>query len=111
MPGYIYLRFNPVYEPSNVYKLGFCTNLKERNDTYKTSELYISKFILVLEILEVNARKVEYLIKTKFSHLNKRYGSATEYYDTKILQEIEPFLTNLGIKCTKIEDWLQLNIA
>jgi len=108
MPGYIYLRSNPVYEPSNVYKLGFCTNLKERNDTYKTSELYISKFILVLEILEVNARNVEYLIKTKFSHINKRYGSATEYYDTKILQGIEPYLKYIGIKYTKLEDWSDL---
>lgn len=48
MPGYIYLRSNPLYGPYNVYKLGFCTNLKERNDTYKTSELFISDFILVL---------------------------------------------------------------
>jgi superfamily II DNA or RNA helicase len=108
MAGYIYLRSNPLYGPYNVYKLGFCTNLKERNDTYKTSELFISDFILVLEILEINASKVEYLIKTKFSHLNKRYGSATEYYDTKILQGIEPYLKYMGIKYTKLEDWSDL---
>ena len=108
MPGYIYLRFNPLYDSLNIYKFGFCTNLKERNDTYRTSEPYTSSFILVLEILEINARKVEYLVKHKFSHLNKRYGSATEYYDTKILQGIEPYLKYIGIKYTKLEDWSDL---
>ena len=108
MPGYVYLRSNPLYDPFEVYKLGFCTNLKERNDTYKTSELFKSDFILVLDILELDARKVEHLIQNKFIHLNKRYGSATEYYDKRILQAIEPFLKYLGIKFTKLDDWSDL---
>lgn len=109
MSGYIYLRFNPSYEPDNVYKIGSCTDLKDRNNFYKDKELFPSTFILVLEILEDDLHKVEYRIRHNFAHLNKRYGSSIDYYDTKILREIEPFLKNLGIKFTKIEDWLQLD--
>lgn len=49
----------------------------------------------------VNIRKT---LKREFMKLNVRYGASTEFYDTRILNLIEPYIKLIGLNYRILTD-------
>jgi superfamily II DNA or RNA helicase len=98
--GYIYIRDNDWYKQSKVFKLGITISIKDRENTYITSELYKGNYVKIYE-LNINKTKlhlIDNLIKKDFKHYNIYYNGGTEFYNRLIIDEIEPYLIKNNIK-------------
>lgn len=92
MEGYIYLRTNETYETHKLYKLGYTSSIPDRDNQYKTGEVYKGKFLLVIKIAQVIL--IEKLLKNYFKPLNVYYDGGTEFFKKEIIDLIIPFLEN-----------------
>jgi superfamily II DNA or RNA helicase len=109
--GYIYIRDNKWYMQNNVYKVGITTSIKDRSNTYITGEIYRGFYVKIYE-LNVNQSQlnlIDNLIIDKFKKdYNIYFDGGKEFYNRKIINEIEPYLNKLNIKfITKTEDELK----
>ena len=107
--GYIYIRDNEWFKQSNVYKVGITTSIIDRGNTYITGELYRGIYIKIYE-LRVNQNQlhlIDNIIKDNFKDYNIYYNGGKEFYNRKIINEIEPFFIENNIKfISKTEDEL-----
>ena len=101
--GYIYIRYHESYIGYNVYKLGQTKDIISRMSTYITGEYIKGNLLLVIELLSNDSVFIEKIIKNSFRHYNRKDSGGTEFYDTKILNEIIPFLNKLSIKFNVID--------
>jgi len=99
--GYIYVRCNEWW--LNDYKsckMGKTTNIPDRDSQYATGEIKRGYFE---SVYEVNCPIiVERVLKYEFRELNIIYDGGTEFYNQKIIDLIEPKLTELGIEYRKL---------
>jgi len=99
--SYIYIRDNDWFKQSNVYKVGITTSIKDRASTYITGELYRGVYVKIYELDIINSKKlwcIDNLIKCYFKHYNIYYDGGKEFYDRKIINEIEDYLREINIK-------------
>ena len=68
---YIYTRTHKSYEDN--IKLGFATHLLERNNTYKTGELYPGKFNFVVKLKNNGGREIEKKLQEYFLDYHIQY--------------------------------------
>ena len=99
--GYIYVRNHEDYNKYNVCKLGKTKNIPDRDNTYATGEYIRGCFVLVIEILDKQIYDESYVEKLlqkyfKIYHIKKNGGC--EFYQNKIIDDIEPFLSKTNIK-------------
>ncbi len=102
MVGYIYLRFHNSYLLYNAYKMGKTTNIPDRDNQYSTGEIKRGYFILVFEVPYKQLDIIERLLQNYFKDLNIRFDAGIEFYNIKIIDLIEPYLTKLNIKFRKL---------
>ena len=98
--GYIYVRYHLSY--NNAYKIGKTINIPERDTQYATGEIKRGYFVAVFEISIKKISIIEKMIQNKFHELNIKYDAGTEFYNKKIITQIEPYLISLGIKYKKL---------
>lgn len=100
--GYIYIRNHESYEIYKLIKIGKTNDLISRGCTYATGEIkrgsYIQIYKLPIDILN----QVDNHIKTEFKHYNNYYNAGTEFYNIKIINEIETFFINYNYNYQKI---------
>ena len=99
--GYIYVRRHPYYDIDKVCKLGRATNIPDRDNGYATGEYRRGKFGLVIEIeanQEYNDIYVEQLLENYFQNYHSKEDGGSEFYNIKIIDEIETFLCMTKIK-------------
>ncbi len=93
LKGYLYLRDHRSYhcEMYDVYKMGSTKIILNRAVAYRTCEVEPGSFIMVIEILNKKAKKVEkylqHIFKEKGYH--RYFGAGTEFFDTSILPIIQ----------------------
>jgi len=90
----------------NVYKVGIIKFIKNRNDTYITSEIIRGHFIKIFE-LNINdnqLRIIDNLIKSKFKNYNIYFDGGTEFYKKEISNKIEDFLIKYNIKFKLVDE-------
>jgi len=107
--NYIYIRDNDWFKQSNVYKVGITTSIKDRGNTYITGELHRGIYVKIYELNINNSqlRFIDNLIKRKFKHYNVYYNGGKEFYDRKIINEIEAYFHEINITfVSKTEDEL-----
>ena len=100
--NYIYIRNHIYYDIDNICKLGQTKNIIERDSQYLTSEFKKGEFGLVFEIFNENLLNIEKLLKTNFSIYNIYDGAGTEFFDKKIMNEIELYFINNDINYKKL---------
>lgn len=101
--GYVYIRNHKSYEDEDVCKMGKASNIPERDAQYATGEVKRGWFELVLEFLtEQIGGNIERLLQNEFLKLNIRHDAGTEFYNTKIIPLIEPYLISCGISYKKL---------
>ena len=99
--GYIYVRNHEHYNKYNVCKLGKTKNIPDRDNTYTTGEYIRGCFVLVIEILDkqiYDESYVEKLLQKYFKNYHIKKDGGCEFYQNKIIDEIEPFLSKTNIK-------------
>ena len=100
--NYIYIRNHIYYDIDNICKLGQTKNIIERDSQYLTSEFKKGEFGLVFEIFNENLLNIEKLLKNNFSIYNIYDGAGTEFFDKKIMNEIELYFINNNINYKKL---------
>ena len=99
--GYIYIRYHHYYNNDNICKLGKTKNIYDRDTTDATSEYIRGYFILVIEILNnqiYDDTFVEKLLQKYFKCYHSKKNGGNEFYNIKIINEIEHFLSKTIIK-------------
>ena len=96
--GYIYIRDNELCQLKNIYKLGKTSNIKNRNDTYITSEHKRGNFIYVVEIPYNKMDFLEKILQNYFHEYNNYIDGGKEYFNREIIDLIEPFLKKINIE-------------
>ncbi len=102
MIGYIYIRNHLSYGLYEVCKLGKTTNIPARDTQYATGEIKRGYFEAVFEVSIEEMGVIERLLQKKFHLINVRHDAGTEFYNRKIINLIEPYLINIGIKYKKL---------
>ena len=103
--GYIYVRTHISYDAEGVCKLGETKiTLPDRESTYITGEVRRGKFGLVLEVQINHTKFIENILKYKFRDLNIRHDGGTEFFDKKIITQIEPYLQDIGVYYRKLSE-------
>lgn len=103
MNSYIYIRIHESYNNYNLCKLGSTTNIPERDDVYKTSEIKKGKFISVYQIYNpIKIIIIENLLKTKLELYNLKINAGNEFFDKIIIDKIEEILINHNIQYKKL---------
>lgn len=100
--GNIYFRNHESYEKFNACKMGKAANIPERDTQYATGEINRGYFEVVFQVPIGKMSIIERLLQNNFKEFNIKYNAGTEFYDKKIINLIEPFLQNLGIKYKKL---------
>ena len=100
--GYIYVRFHESYEKYNACKLGKTQNIPDRDNTYVTGEILRGHFEVVFEVLIEKMGIIEKLLQYEFRELIFTIDGATEFYNTQIIELIEPYLVRRGFKYRKL---------
>jgi hypothetical protein len=100
--GYIYVRNHPSYDMYDVCKMGKANNIPERDTQYATGEIKRGHFEVVFEVPIEQTGIIERLLQSEFNDLNVKYDAGTEFYNKKIITQIEPYLIALGIKFRKL---------
>ena len=99
--GYIYIRRHKYYENDNICKLGKTKNIPERDTIYTTREYIRGYFGLVIEISNnqtTDDTYVEKILQKYFKNYHSKKNGGSDFYDTKIIDEIIPFLSKTSIK-------------
>jgi predicted helicase len=98
MKGYIYFRDNEWFRFRNIIKMGITTYIKDRNNTYITSEPVAGEFIYVIEIPLDKMKILDIELKTYFKSYNVyNKDSGTEFYKRCIINLIEDYLKQTNI--------------
>lgn len=99
MSGYIYIRDNEWFKLRNVYKLGITHSIKDRSNSYITSEIIRGCFIVIVEVDLTNnsLSSIDNLMKKEFKELNIYFDGGTEYYNRIVIDKIEDFLIKFNI--------------
>jgi superfamily II DNA or RNA helicase len=100
--GYIYIRYHEAYDKYDAFKLGITTNIPDRDTQYATGEIKRGIFEIVFEIPIEKMKNIEYLLHRKFCDFNCKINGGKEFFNKKIINLIEPFLINIGIKYRKL---------
>lgn len=100
--GYIYVRNHTSYDVDDVCKMGKAINIPERDTQYATGEIKRGYFEVVFEVPIEKMGIIERLLQNEFRELNIKYDAGTEFYNKKIINQIEPYLITLGIKYRKL---------
>lgn len=95
--GYLYVRFNELFDIYDACKLGRCENIPNRNNNYITSEVKKGFFKLVIEVNRKILIKLENELKIYFSKLNIYINAGTEIFKKDIVLLIEPYLLQRNI--------------
>ena len=95
--GYIYLRENEYWNSYNIYKLGKTQCIPNRESTYKTSEIKLGKFIIVIEIPYEKMDLIEKLLQRYFSNYNIRFNGGIEFFNKEIINHIITYLEKTNI--------------
>ena len=103
--GYIYIRYHEAYDKYDAFKLGITTNIPDRDTQYATGEIKRGIFEIVFEIPIEKMKNIEYLLHLKFYEFNCKINGGTEFFNKKIINLIEPFLINIGIKYRKLSNY------
>lgn len=99
--GFVYVRQHIYYENDKICKLGKSKNIPNRDNCYATGEYSRGKFGLVIEISNnqiFDDTYVEKLLQRYFKNYHSKIDGGSEFYQNKIIDEIEPFLSNTLIK-------------
>lgn len=98
--GYIYIRDHESYQKHDAYKLGKTNNIIDRVAVYITSEIVPGKLIFVMEIHDDKLDMVEKMLQKYFKYegLHIYMGGGTEYFRTKIIDMIVPYMERAMIK-------------
>lgn len=100
--GYIYIRNHFSYNIDNVYKLGKTINIPERDTLYATGEVKRGYFETVFEVPFKQLNIIERLLQYELKEYNIKYDAGTEFYDTIIINFIEPFFMKMNIQYKKL---------
>ena len=96
--GYIYVRRPHIsHDIDDVCKLGKTQNIPERDTQYATGELKRGYFEDVYEVPKEKMGCIEKTLQLKFRELNVKYDAGVEFYDKKIIELIEPYLSTLSL--------------
>jgi hypothetical protein len=93
---YIYIRTNEYWNFYNAVKLGKTISIPDRETTYKTGEIRVGYYVMVI-CVNVND-KVEALLQKHFKEYQIKYDGGTEFYNKLIVDMIIPFLRDNGIE-------------
>jgi superfamily II DNA or RNA helicase len=102
--GYIYIRFHESFIIYNMCKLGKAQNIPDRDAQYATGEIKRGYFEAVFEVSFTKMGIIERLLQYEFREFNVKYNAGTEFYDTKIITLIEPYLIANGINYRKLSN-------
>jgi hypothetical protein len=100
--GYIYVRRNKWFDSLNLCKLGKTKNIPERDSQYMTGECIKGKFELVFQVPIQKMDIIERLLQYEFKDLNIKYDGEIEFYNRKIINLIEPYLSKLNLVYKKL---------
>lgn len=96
--GYLYVRFNELFDMYNSCKFGMCENIPNRENNYITTEVKKGYFKLVIEVNIKILVQLENEIKSYFGKLYNTYIDAgTEIFKKDIVSLIEPYLIEKNI--------------
>ena len=96
--GYLYIRFNELFDMYDSCKLGMCENIPTREGNYITTEVKKGFFKLVIEINRKILSNLEKELKSYFGTLYNTYIDAgTEIFKKDIIFLIEPFIIERNI--------------
>jgi hypothetical protein len=100
MKKYLYFRGHSSYEKDNIVKFGSTTDIVKRNGTYKTGEYTPGYYIKIIEIdCDIDIVKIEKFCNSYYKKYHKYInGGDNEFYDKKIIDEINDFLNILKNK-------------
>lgn len=102
---YIYVRNHESYDKYNCVKLGKTTDLYNRHMTYKTNEIKTGNFILAFQIFNYDLSKLEVKLQNYFKLLKlyiNNYDGGKEFFNSSIIDLIEPYLIKLNISYKKL---------
>ena len=102
--GYIYIRRHESYDVYNVCKLGKASNIPDRDSQYATGELKRGYFAYVYELEKIQMSIVERLLQNNFQELNVILNGGTEFYKLDIINLIESYFIDIGIKYKKLSN-------
>ena len=91
----IYLRSNDWFDKYDVYKLGKTKSIWDRENSYITSEPRRGKYVMVIEVDEID--ELERQLQHHFKRLNLYIDGATELFSKDIITQIVPFLKENNI--------------
>jgi len=95
--GYLYVRFNELFDIYDACKFGRCENIPNRDNNYITSEVKKGFFKLVIEVNRKILIQLENELKIYFSKLNIYINAGTEIFKKDIVLLIEPYLLQKNI--------------
>jgi superfamily II DNA or RNA helicase len=96
--GYLYVRFNELFDIYDSCKFGMCENIPNRENNYITTEVKKGFFKLVIEVNINILAQLENEIKSYFAKLYNTYIDAgTEIFKKNIVLLIEPYLIERNI--------------
>ena len=103
---YLYIRCCESYDIHNALKLGICSILGNRDDTYRTSEIKRGYFTLVIELEYKTAKNVELKLKNKFTEqgFHVYIDAGTEFFKKDIEHLIIPYLKEHRIGYRKLSN-------
>ena len=96
--GTIYLRDNNWYRSENVIKLGISEYAKDRSSSYITGEVVRGEYISVIEIPFDKMSKLDKDLKSYFQSYHINRGGGTEFYNRRIIDQIEKYIKKLNIE-------------
>lgn len=97
--GTIYIRDNEWFKSRDIVKLGVTESLKDRENTYITSEPIKGEFIMVIIIDLKILKDIDNLLQDHFYEYNVyNKGGGTEFYKRDIIEKVVPFIETLGIE-------------
>lgn len=97
--AYFYARDNWWFSQENVFKLGVCTCIKDRNNTYLTGEVRQGTFVYVIQIAHEDMHRVDRYLKTKLASYHVYAEGGTEFYRRDSIENgrIEHDLTLINV--------------
>jgi len=100
MSFYIYIRNNELFDLYDLYKLGVCISLYQRDFTYLTTEIHAGEMIYVIKVIKMGKYKnikkiIDNYLKYELNEYNVLYSGGTEFYKKEIINLIEPLLSKI----------------
>lgn len=95
MTSYIYIRSHDSYQLDQVVKLGYTSNIPNRESVYRTHHYRPGCFIHVFEVSDGKKaeKKLKQILKKRGFH-KKINDGGTEFFDIKILNHIQEMIQN-----------------